>query len=168
MKLTCCILEGGFPEVFAGQLAGNQAMLTGVRSAVRRGVLVYAECGGYMYLGKCCIDATSVHHDLLGVLPYTFQMGIERAQLGYREISTVRDTILGPAGTKLRGHEFHWSRIVDPFSKAHAAYRLEGREDTLEGYADKTILASYVHVPLAAHPNAMMSLVRNCLSRRKA
>jgi cobyrinic acid a,c-diamide synthase len=158
---------GGFPEVFAGQLAENHAMLTGVRSAIRRGVLVYAECGGYMYLGKCCIDATNVRHRLLGVLPYTFQMGTERAQLGYREMTTVRDTIIGPLGTHLRGHEFHWSRIVDPLAQTHAAYRLEGGEDTLEGFADKTILASYVHVPLAANPNAMMRLMRNCLSRRK-
>jgi cobyrinic acid a,c-diamide synthase len=157
---------GGFPEVFAGQLADNHAMLTAVRSAVHRGVMVYAECGGYMYLGKCCIDVTAVHHDLLGVLPYTFQMGTERAQLGYREIRTVRDTLLGPAGTHLRGHEFHWSRIVGPLLQEHAAYRLEGREDRLEGYADKTILASYVHVPLATNHKAMMWLIQNCLAYR--
>lgn len=159
---------GGFPEVFAGQLAENHTMLTAVRSAVRRGVLVYAECGGYMYLGKCCIDVNNVHHRLLGVLPYTFQMGTERAQLGYRELTTVCDTIIGPAGTHLRGHEFHWSHIVDPLSREHAAYRLEGRENTLEGYANKTILASYVHVPLAANPDVMTRLIQNCLAQRKA
>jgi cobyrinic acid a,c-diamide synthase len=159
---------GGFPEVFAGQLAENHAMLAGVRSAVQRGVLVYAECGGYMYLGKCCIDAANMSHQLLGVLPYTFQMGTERAQLGYREITMVRDTILGPAGTHLRGHEFHWSQIVDPLSREHAAYQLEEREDTREGYASKTILASYVHVPLAANPSIMIRLIHNCLSHRNA
>ncbi len=159
---------GGFPEVFAGQLAENHAMLTAVHSAVQRGVPVYAECGGYMYLGKCCIDANKVSHQLLGVLPYTFQMGTERAQLGYRELTTVCDTIIGPAGTQLRGHEFHWSRIVDPLLREQAAYRLEGRENTLEGYANKTILASYVHVPLAANPDVMTRLIQNCLARRKA
>ena len=159
---------GGFPEVFAEQLAENHAMLTAVRSAVQRGVLVYAECGGYMYLGKCCVDANNVSHGLLGVLPYTFQMGTERAQLGYRELTMVCDTIIGPAGTHLRGHEFHWSHIVDPLLREHAAYRLEGRENTLEGYANKTILASYVHVPLAANPDVMTRLIQNCLAQRKA
>jgi cobyrinic acid a,c-diamide synthase len=159
---------GGFPELFAGQLAENHTMLAGVRSAVQRGVPVYAECGGYMYLGTYCIDAASRCHAMLGVLPYTFRMGTERAQLGYREILTVRETIIGPAGMRLRGHEFHWSQLVDPLSREHAAYELEGRESAREGYADTTILASYVHVPLAANPHVMMRLIHNCLSHRKA
>jgi cobyrinic acid a,c-diamide synthase len=159
---------GGFPELFAGQLAENHTMLAGVRSAVQQGVPVYAECGGYMYLGTYYIDAASRCHTMLGVLPYTFRMGTECAQLGYREIRTVRETIIGPAGMHLRGHEFHWSHLVDPLSREHAAYELEGREGTREGYADTTILASYVHVPLAANPHVMMRLIHNCLSHRKA
>jgi cobyrinic acid a,c-diamide synthase len=159
---------GGFPELFAERLAANHTMLAGVRSAVQQGVPVYAECGGYMYLGQQCIDAANNGHAMVGVLPYTFRMGTERAQLGYREIITARETIIGPAGTKLRGHEFHWSHLVDPLSREHAAYELEGRENTREGYADATILASYVHVPLAANPHVMTRLIHNCLSHRKA
>jgi cobyrinic acid a,c-diamide synthase len=159
---------GGFPELFAEKLAENHSMLAGVRSAVQRGVPVYAECGGYMYLGKYCIDAASKRHTMLGVLPYTFRMGTERAQLGYREIITARETIIGPAGTCLRGHEFHWSQLVDPLLREHAAYELEGRENTHEGYADATILASYVHVPLAANPHVMTRLLHNCLLHREA
>jgi len=167
-NLDLLYFGGGFPELFAGQLAENHTMLAGVRSAVQQGVPVYAECGGYMYLGTYCIDAASRCHTMLGVLPYTFRMGTERAQLGYREIRTVRETIIGPAGMHLRGHEFHWSHLVDPLSREHAAYGLEGREGTREGYADTTILASYVHVPLAANPHVMMRLIHNCLSHRKA
>jgi cobyrinic acid a,c-diamide synthase len=159
---------GGFPELFAGQLAENHTMLASVRSAVQQGVPVYAECGGYMYVGKYCIDASGSCHAMLGVLPYTFRMGTERAQLGYREIITVRETIMGSAGMRLRGHEFHWSQLVDPLSREHAAYELEGRENTWEGYADATILASYVHVPLAANPHVMKNLLHNCLALREA
>ncbi len=167
-NLDLLYFGGGFPELFAEQLAENHTMLAGVRSAVQRGVPVYAECGGYMYLGKYCIDADNRCHTMLGVLPYTFRMGTERAQLGYREILTVRETILGPAGMRLRGHEFHWSQLVDPLSKEHAAYELEGREKTREGYADTTILASYVHVPLAANPHVITRLIHKCLEHRKA
>ncbi len=159
---------GGFPELFAGQLAENHPMLAGVRSAVQWGVPVYAECGGYMYLGKYCIDAASNRHTMLGVLPYTFRMGTERAQLGYREIITARETLIGPAGTRLRGHEFHWSQLVDPLLKEHVAYELEGQENIYEGYADTTILASYVHMPLAANPHVMTRLLHNCLLHREA
>jgi cobyrinic acid a,c-diamide synthase len=159
---------GGFPELFAKQLAENQTMLAGVRSAAQRGVPIYAECGGYMYLGKYCIDAANTCHTMLGVLPYNFRMGTERAQIGYREVTTTRETIIGPIGTRLRGHEFHWSRLTTPLAREHAAYELEGQENTREGYADATMLASYVHVPLAANPHVMVRLLHNCLWRREA
>ena len=153
---------GGFPEVFAAQLADNHPMLVSVRSAVQRGTLTYAECGGYMYLGKQCVDAQGVSYDLVGVLPYTFQMGTERAQLGYRELTTLRETIIGPAGMRLRGHEFHWSHIVEPLLEEHVPYQIEEAGKAKEGYATETVLASYVHIPLAANPQAMVELIRRC------
>lgn len=153
---------GGFPEVFTAQLADNHPMLASVRSAAQRGILIYAECGGYMYLGKSCIDANHIIHNLVGVLPYTFQMGTERAQLGYREITMLRDTIIGRAGTCLRGHEFHWSHIVEPLLEEHAPYQVEELEKAREGYASETILASYIHIPLAANPRVMATLIRRC------
>ncbi|MBA2393241.1 MAG: cobyrinate a,c-diamide synthase [Ktedonobacteraceae bacterium] len=159
---------GGFPELFAEQLAANQTMLAGVRSVIQCGVPVYAECGGYMYLGKECIDAANRSHTVVGVLPYTFRMGTERAQLGYREIITVRETLIGPAGTRLRGHEFHWSHLTEPLARDDAAYEREGGEKTREGYANSTILASYMHVPFAANPQIMTNLLHNCLLQREA
>jgi cobyrinic acid a,c-diamide synthase len=159
---------GGFPEVFAAQLANNQLMLASVRSAVQQGILIYAECGGYMYLGKQCVDAHQVSYDLVGVLPYTFQMGTERAQLGYRELTTLRETIIGPARTRLRGHEFHWSHIVEPLVEEHVPYQVEGEGMAKEGYATETILASYVHIPLTANPQAIVELIRRCALRRRA
>jgi cobyrinic acid a,c-diamide synthase len=157
---------GGFPEVFAAQLAENYPMLASVRSAVQHGILIYAECGGYMYLGKQCIDANHTSHNLVGVLPYTFQMGTKRAQLGYREITILRDTIIGRAGTRLRGHEFHWSHIVEPLLEEHTPYQIEGSDKAREGYATETILASYIHIPLAANPQAMRELIQRCCTKR--
>lgn len=159
---------GGFPELFATQLAENHTMLAGVWSAAQRGVPIYAECGGYMYLGKYCMDTSDICHAMSGILPYTFRMGRERAHIGYREVITTRETIIGPSGTRLRGHEFHWSQLTTPLAREHAAYELEGQEHTREGYADTTILASYIHVPLAAYPQIMSQLLHNCLLHRNA
>lgn len=150
---------GGFPEVFAEQLAGNTSMLADVRAAVQHGMPMYAECGGYMYLGKTCVDVDGRRHALVGVLPYTFRMGTERAQVGYREIVALRDTLIAPAGTRLRGHEFHWSRIVESLLEERAAYRVEGRDVRCEGYASEMLLGSYVHIPLAANPRVLERLL---------
>lgn len=157
---------GGFPEVFAAQLAENHPMLASVRSAAQRSILIYAECGGYMYLGKQCIDANHTSHNLVGVLPYTFQMGTKRAQLGYREITILCDTIIGRAGTRLRGHEFHWSHIVESLQEEHAPYQIEELNKAREGYATENILASYIHIPLAANPQAMRELIRRCYVKK--
>jgi cobyrinic acid a,c-diamide synthase len=157
---------GGFPEVFAAQLADNRPMLASVHSAAQRGILIYAECGGYMYLGKQCIDANHTSHNLVGVLPYTFQMGTKRAQLGYREITLLRDTIIGRAGTRLRGHEFHWSHIVEPLLEEQAPYQIEESSNAREGYATETVLASYIHIPLAANPQVMGELIQRCYTKR--
>lgn len=161
-NLDLLYFGGGFPEVFAAQLAENHQMLASVRSAAQCGTLIYAECGGYMYLGKQCIDTDHTSHDLVGVLPYTFQMGTSRAQLGYREITLLRDTIIGRAGTRLRGHEFHWSHIIEPLLEDCAPYQVEESDQRREGYATETMQASYIHIPLAANPQAMEELVRRC------
>lgn len=161
-NLDLLYFGGGFPEVFAAQLAENHSMLASVRSAAQRSTLIYAECGGYMYLGKQCIDADHTSHDLVGVLPYTFQMGTKRTQLGYREITLLRDTIIGHAGTRLRGHEFHWSHIVEPLREDYAPYQIEESDQRREGYTTETILTSYIHIPLAANPQAMGELIRQC------
>ena len=157
---------GGFPEVFAAQLAANHPMLASVRTAAQQGILIYAECGGYMYLGKQCVDAQHVRHNLVGIVPYTFHMRTERAQLGYRELTTQRETIIGPAGTRLRGHEFHWSHIAEPLIEKHTPYQFAGEGMAKEGYATKTVLASYIHIPLAANPQAMAELLRRCVRVR--
>lgn len=159
---------GGFPEVFAERLAENQPMLSSVREAARRNVPIYAECGGLMYLGESCLDADGHRHMLVGALPLTTQVGKRRAQLGYREVTLARDTLLGPEGTRLRGHEFHWSSLVQPVPSASAAYRLEGPEERLEGYANETLLASYIHIPLAAYPKSLSWLISHCIEYRRA
>jgi cobyrinic acid a,c-diamide synthase len=104
---------------------------------------------------------------MVGILPYTFQMGTERAQLGYRELTTLCETIIGPVGTRLRGHEFHWSHIVEPLLEDRAPYQIESSGQTKEGYATETVLASYVHIPLAANPEVLAELIRRCVLHRR-
>ncbi len=43
---------GGYPEVHAARLSANAEMLADVREFAASGGLVYAECGGLMYLGR--------------------------------------------------------------------------------------------------------------------
>ena len=65
---------------------------------------------------------------MVGVLlPTVGRMAPKRLTLGYAEVEVTRATPLGPAGTVLRGHEFHASRI-DEVPERSAA-RLHGPDD---------------------------------------
>ena len=99
---------------------------------------------------------------MAGVVPVRARM-TDRLTLGYRTASTSVASPLGPAGTALRGHEFHYSTADPPGD----ALVLEGRTGTTRGgHATPRLLASYLHVHLAATPELAESFVRTCAARR--
>ena len=105
-------LPGGYPELHAGRLAGNQCFLEGLRAAAGRGAAVYGECGGYMVLGRGLVDAEGARHAMAGLLPLETSFAACRLTLGYRQIALAAAGPLGTAGAAFRGHEFHFARVV--------------------------------------------------------
>lgn len=161
-------IGGGFPEVFAADLAANEGMKAAVRRAAARGMPVYAECGGLMYLTEAIVTRDGSRRAMAGVLPGWCEMRERLAGLGYVEGELLADTILGCRGERVRGHEFHYSvwrseRLVPP------AYRLHGRRRHGEGdgYAGGRVLASYLHLHFAANPAAARRFVGSCLAYRR-
>ncbi len=137
------VVGGGFPEVFAEHLAANQPLLADVRRRSLAGLVTWAECGGLLWLCRS-LDGTP----MAGVLPGRARM-TDRLALGYRTAVLRSPTPLGPVGTEMRGHEFHYS-VVDP---AGEALELTGRTaEPRAGFASPTMLASYVHLHLAGQP----------------
>jgi cobyrinic acid a,c-diamide synthase len=145
-------LGGGFPELFARDLSGNRALLASLRQAAHDDLPIYAECGGLMLLGRSLVDAQGERHAMADVVPLDSTLGSQRLSIGYRDATAARDTLLLRAGETVRGHEFHWSALEQPPPAARAAYTLDGPSQA-EGYACGNLLASYVHVHLAAAPD---------------
>ena len=146
---------GGFPEVFAAGLAANRPLLDDVRAKVGAGLVTWAECGGLLWLARS-LDG----HTLAGVLPADGRM-TDRLTLGYRRARVRTVSPLGPAGTDLRGHEFHYSTL-DP---AGDALDWSGRAGAGRcGFASPTLLASYVHLHLGAAPAPAEAMVAACVT----
>ena len=146
------LVGGGFPETYAAELSANHPLLADVRQRVGDGLTTWAECGG---LGWLCTELDG--HRMAGVVAATATM-TDRLRLGYREAATTVDSPLGPAGTELRGHEFHYSR-VKPEGDALA---LRSRFGTgHDGYATPTMVATYLH----HHPGGDPSIVANFVAR---
>jgi cobyrinic acid a,c-diamide synthase len=145
------VVGGGFPEVFAAALADNRPLLADVAARVGAGLVTWAECGGLLWLAGS-LDG----HRLCGVIPAVGHM-TERLTLGYRTATTNTQTPLGPCGTAMRGHEFHYSTL----EPAGDALSLEGRFGSgRAGWASPTLLASYLHVHLGAAPELAEGFVQ--------
>jgi cobyrinic acid a,c-diamide synthase len=144
-------LGGGFPETYAEALAANEPLKQQVRRFAAEGRPIIAECGGLLYLVE---DLGG--HRMCGVLDAKARM-TDRLTLGYREARALAASPLAEAGTRVRGHEFHYS-TVEPGAGEIPAWELEGRGP--EGFASGSVHASYLHLHWAATPEVPRRLVR--------
>lgn len=137
-------LGGGFPEVYAAQLAANEPLLAEIREAVRAGVPTVAECAGLLYLAQTLDDTA-----MAGAVPAHARM-TERLTLRYPRALSPGDTLLTRAGERVTGHEFHRTTTAPAASAATPAWEIDGLP---EGFASPTLHASYLHVHWAGHPH---------------
>ena len=140
-------LPGGYPELHAGRLAANHAFRDGLRAAAER-VPVYGECGGYMVMGETLEDADGVTHPMTGLLGVRTSFAKRRLHLGYRRAALLADGPLGPAGSPLMGHEFHYASTLArgddaPLLSATAA---DGSDLGVLGSRRGLALGSFVHL----------------------
>jgi cobyrinic acid a,c-diamide synthase len=151
------IIGGGFPEVYASELSSNVGLLTQLRRAVEAGVPVWAECGGLLLLSQDLDGAA-----LAGVVPAHARMS-DRLTLGYRRAVARSGCPIGPRGTEITGHEFHYS-VLEP---AGDALDLSSRWGSgTEGWSSPTLLATYLHHHPGGDPGAVESFARTCALRR--
>jgi cobyrinic acid a,c-diamide synthase len=156
--INAVYLGGGYPELYAGQLSANIAILSAIRAWVAAGRPVYAECGGLMYLSRGIRDFEGRFFEMAGIFPFETAMQRRRSHLGYREIRLKESCILGRAGAILRGHEFHYSNIPSGqdmkesgVETIYDAVDAQGRPQECTGYRIGQVLASYVHVHFASN-----------------
>lgn len=141
-------LGGGYPEEYAADIAANAAMRQSIQDFAGQGGLVYAECGGYMTLGKKLIDIHGIEHEMYGLINATASMGARLRSLGYREFVLQAESPFAAKGTIIRGHEFHWSSMEHHEDYA-PLYTFNGLG---HGVAHGTILAGYGHLYWAHLP----------------
>ncbi len=162
-------LCGGFPEIYAAELAANAAMRAEIFAAFRAGLPIYAECGGLMYLTEEIVDAQNTAHAMVGILPGRSVM-TGRLTLGYRIVRAASDSWLWRAGETMRGHEFHYSTWEDRPVNLSPAYEMMPngfqKESRLDGACVKNLFASYVHLHFLARPELARRFVSASARRR--
>ena len=159
---------GGFPEVFAEELAENQQIVRQINLAIGAGTPTYAECGGLMYLSQQIVDFSGKAWPMVGILPCQVSMG-QRLTLGYRQATALQNSPLIAAGGTAWGHEFHRSSLSQP--PQHPLYQIQGygpnRAKATEGWRVHQVHASYVHLHWGANPEMPQRFLVSCSCSRQ-
>ncbi len=159
--LDALYIGGGFPETHAARIAANAPFLRSLKDAAERGLPVYAECGGLMLLARG-LRWKGERYPMAGVLPFEVEVHGSPQGHGYAVLAVDRVNPFFAIGTALKGHEFHYSRILPeghPPLTACAVERgvgcFEGRDAVVAG----NVWASYTHLHALATPEWARGLV---------
>jgi cobyrinic acid a,c-diamide synthase len=148
-EVDALYLGGGFPETLAPGLTANKPFLASLRRSIARGLPVYAECGGAVFLGEKLVMGET-EYPMAGVLPVTFEFGKKPQGHGYVVLEAVKNNPFFPVGVALRGHEFHYTRMQLPAPAGlNFAFRVRrgcGFGDHRDGLCYGNVLACYTHL----------------------
>lgn len=140
-------IGGGFPEILADGLSTNTNVLNAIYKASNKGMPIYAECGGLMYLSKY-ITIDSKKYRMVGIFDLEITM-TKRLTLSYTYADVVYDNIIVREGEYLKGHEFHYSTVYNVPKDVKFTYKLKNGKGVLDGKDGITYnntLASYMHI----------------------
>ncbi|GAA2640082.1 cobyrinate a,c-diamide synthase [Dactylosporangium fulvum] len=147
------VVGGGFPEVYAEQLAANAPLRDAVARLAAAGGPIAAECAGLLWLCRS-LDG----RPMCGILDAEAVM-TPRLTLGYRDAAAGADSVLAPAGTRVSGHEFHRTAVTPPAGTTPAWAWQPGTRD---GFVSGSVHASYLHLHWAGAPGLAYRLVASC------
>ncbi len=151
--LDLVYLGGGYPELHAERLAANTPMRDSIRRFHAQGGSILAECGGLMACAEWLRDHEGREHRMWGLIPAAAIMQPRFAALGYVTVVSERASLLGPEGSTIRGHEFHYSRLEasSPLPYSTALHR-PGREAKPDGIQVGGLHAGYAHLHFGSNP----------------
>ncbi len=161
---------GGYPEEYARELAANHEMLRMIKDFAESERPIYGECGGLMYLSQGIELDDGLRHKMVGLFPAWTKMRKSLRALRYCEVAFQEDTIIACKGDVLRGHEFHYSELVEfddgnEWKRVYEVSRPSQESIFNEGFQRNNILLSYIHLHFASHQKALDRMVSVSASR---
>ncbi|NWG08935.1 MAG: hydrogenobyrinic acid a,c-diamide synthase (glutamine-hydrolyzing) [Nitrososphaerales archaeon] len=157
-------IGGGLPEMLPEELGANISMLKSVKKVAEDEMPIYAECGGLMYLTDYITDFKNRSYRMVGLLNARSVM-TKNLTLNYTLADVVEDNPLSRKGDVLRGHEFHYSKILDVPIDARFSYRMKvgrGIDGKRDAWLEHKALASYMHMHFAYQRRFVKNFLRTC------
>jgi cobyrinic acid a,c-diamide synthase len=167
--LDALYIGGGFPETHLEELTANESFRQSLRSAIECGLPVYAECGGLMFLCRG-IHQHNRYFPMVGVFPLDVAMEPKPQGHGYTVMECVAENPFFPKGWQLKGHEFHYSRLLpsnEPLSLVFRLSKGHGIASGGDGLCYKNTLASYTHLHALGNELWVEAMIRNAIRFRE-
>lgn len=158
-------IGGGFPETNVKYLVENASLMNDIKEKAKKGLPIYAECGGLMYLCKTLITEEG-EFPMTGIFPFTLKMFKKPQAHGYVTAEAEDGNPFYNAGTEIKGHEFHYSKVVHYDELPKMCFKMkrgEGIIEKMDGACYKNTLGTYIHV----HALGCEEWVRGILKRAK-
>lgn len=166
-QIDALYLGGGFPEIFASQLAENLALKTALKQAIQNGLPTYAECGGMMYLSESITDFQGQAWPMLGILPNKTKMS-KKLTIGYRQAQILVKNKFVSENIFLQGHEFH--HAVNSHTPNLPIISLQDlmtqAQLSPQGWQVKNVYASYLHLHFAPIIPLVEKFLQACSTRK--
>ena len=157
-------IGGGFPEMLPERLGANTSMLKSIKKAAEDEMPIYAECGGLMYLTDFITDFENRSHKMVGLLNARTVM-TKGLTLNYTLADVIADNPLSKVNDVLKGHEFHYSKILEIPKDVRFAYRMKigiGIDGKYDAWLEHKVLASYMHMHFAYQRRLVKNFLRAC------
>ena len=166
-ELDALYIGGGFPETHAKELAQNESFKKELKALAEDNLPIYAECGGLMYLGEeLVLEGKS--YPMAGVLPLSFDFYPRPQGHGYTIVTVENENPFYEIGTEIRGHEFHYSRVLhwtgDDKDLVFRMQRGVGITEDKDGICYKNVLATYTHIHSLGTPQWAEALISNAIA----
>jgi cobyrinic acid a,c-diamide synthase len=160
-------LGGGYPEIHAEKLSKNITTLSSVKEYVENGGILYAECGGLMYLTNG-IYVDDVYYPMAGVIDADCRMCKRRQALGYARATLKNDCIMGKAGQSNIGHEFHYSALENYDGDfVYSLERVSDGKKSEDGILYKNCFAAYTHMHFLSDGTLVGNMIKNIFNSNK-
>jgi cobyrinic acid a,c-diamide synthase len=158
-------LGGGYPELYGRTLSENKTMLKDIKDALQSGMPCIAECGGFMYLHETLTDGDGNVYPLVGLLKDGCRKTPRLVRFGYASYTSLGDTLICPAGSSIRGHEFHYWESDNPGGSFIAQKPVSKKEwSCIE--ATETLCAGFPHFHFYSNPGAARRFLEKCAGYR--
>lgn len=168
-EIDALYIGGGFPETNIEALNSNTGMMQSVKNAAESGMPVYAECGGLMYLAGS-VETGGRRYQMSNVFPIDIKMETKPQGHGYTEVEVNRANPYFPEGLKIRGHEFHYSKVSSYDSQIELCMKVErgtGIAEGMDGIIYKNVLACYLHLHTLSCKEWAAGMIKNAIKYKK-